>query len=279
MGLGHQQLLGRGLPAPTRQDGCSRCDTSKRPTWERLDPTHRPPEVARGAETRASIGFYDLNRVRAVATASTARDRVRPADPEGQRPHDELVQSERDHAARRPAQRARRAGMYGRDAAEPGFISPISVAICVRRPARGVSACRGFGDDRLGQPLADIALATGARGAQLVDRQPGRDGRCERARRREPLPGVERLMYATAAPPERRPRPRTRCRASGRRSRTQTGRNSSSSRSRSVMAPRIPVASSGAPGATEARAWPYRSKRRESRSSSPRRPRRRTAVQ
>ena len=50
------------------------------------------------------------------------------------------------------------------------------------------------GDDRLWQPLADVALAAGARGAQLVDRQPGGHGRDERARRRDLLAGLERLM-------------------------------------------------------------------------------------
>jgi hypothetical protein len=50
------------------------------------------------------------------------------------------------------------------------------------------------GEDRLGQPLADVALAAGARGAQLVDRQPGGHGGDERARRGDPLAAVERLM-------------------------------------------------------------------------------------
>src|SRR5215207_10368851 len=51
------------------------------------------------------------------------------------------------------------------------------------------------GDDRLRQPLADIALAAGARGAQLVDRQPGGHGGDEGARRCDLLAGLERLMH------------------------------------------------------------------------------------
>jgi hypothetical protein len=51
------------------------------------------------------------------------------------------------------------------------------------------------GDDRLWQPLADVALAAGARGAQLVDRQPGGHGRDERPRRHDPLAAVQRLMH------------------------------------------------------------------------------------
>ena len=52
------------------------------------------------------------------------------------------------------------------------------------------------GDDRLRQPFADVALAAGAGGAQLVDRQAGGDGGDEGARRLDPLAGVERLMHA-----------------------------------------------------------------------------------
>jgi hypothetical protein len=52
------------------------------------------------------------------------------------------------------------------------------------------------GDDRLWQPLADIALATGARGAQLVDRQPGGHGGDERTRRCDLLAGIKRPMHA-----------------------------------------------------------------------------------
>ena len=52
------------------------------------------------------------------------------------------------------------------------------------------------GDDRLWQPLAHVALAAGARGAQLVDRQPGGHGRDESARRCDPLAGIKRLMDA-----------------------------------------------------------------------------------
>jgi hypothetical protein len=51
------------------------------------------------------------------------------------------------------------------------------------------------GDDRLRQPLADVALATDARGAQLVDRQPGGHGGDERARRCDLLAGIKRLMH------------------------------------------------------------------------------------
>ena len=58
-------------------------------------------------------------------------------------------------------------------------------------PGRVVVA---VGDDRFRQPLADVALAAGARGAQLVDRQPGGHGGDERARRCDPLAGLERLM-------------------------------------------------------------------------------------
>jgi hypothetical protein len=50
------------------------------------------------------------------------------------------------------------------------------------------------GDDRLWEPLADVALAAGARGAQLVDRQPGGHGRDERVRRCDLLAGLEGLM-------------------------------------------------------------------------------------
>jgi hypothetical protein len=56
------------------------------------------------------------------------------------------------------------------------------------------------------------------------------------------------------------------------------GRSSSSSCSRSVMPPRTPAASSGAPGATPARAWPWHWRRREARSSGPRRTLPRTAA-
>jgi hypothetical protein len=52
------------------------------------------------------------------------------------------------------------------------------------------------GDDRLWQPFADVALATGARGAQLVDSQPGGHGGDERARRCDLLAGLERLMHS-----------------------------------------------------------------------------------
>src|SRR5262249_45964916 len=45
------------------------------------------------------------------------------------------------------------------------------------------------------EPFADIVLATGPRGAQLVDRQPGGHGGCERSRRRDLLSRIERLMY------------------------------------------------------------------------------------
>src|SRR3954470_4090222 len=51
------------------------------------------------------------------------------------------------------------------------------------------------GDDRLWQPLADIALTAGARRAQLVEREPGGYGRHERRRRFDLLAAVERLMH------------------------------------------------------------------------------------
>jgi hypothetical protein len=57
---------------------------------------------------------------------------------------------------------------------------------------RGVIAA--VGDDRLWQPLADVPLAARARGAQLVDRQPRRHSRHERARRCELLAAIKRLM-------------------------------------------------------------------------------------
>jgi hypothetical protein len=50
------------------------------------------------------------------------------------------------------------------------------------------------GDDRLWQPLADVALAAGTRGAQLVDRQPGGHGGHERARRCDLPAPVKRVM-------------------------------------------------------------------------------------
>ena len=51
-------------------------------------------------------------------------------------------------------------------------------------------------DDRLGEPLADVLLATGACGAQLVDRQPGGHGGHERARRSDLLAAIERPMHS-----------------------------------------------------------------------------------
>jgi hypothetical protein len=50
------------------------------------------------------------------------------------------------------------------------------------------------GDDRLRQPLADVALAARAGGAQLVDRQPRRHGGHERAWRCDVLAAGQRLM-------------------------------------------------------------------------------------
>ena len=52
------------------------------------------------------------------------------------------------------------------------------------------------GDDRFRQPLADVALAAGARGTQLVDRQPRGDGGRKRVRRSDLLAAVERPMHA-----------------------------------------------------------------------------------
>src|SRR6266508_3180158 len=63
---------------------------------------------------------------------------------------------------------------------------------CLRVPGRIIAA---VGDDRLRQPLAHVFLATDARGAQLVDRQPGGHGRHERARRCDLLAGLQRLMH------------------------------------------------------------------------------------
>ena len=61
------------------------------------------------------------------------------------------------------------------------------------RVLRGVIAA--VGDDRLRQPFADVLFATGARGAQLVDRQPGGHGGNERARRCDLLAGIQRPMH------------------------------------------------------------------------------------
>src|SRR5215469_14271084 len=47
----------------------------------------------------------------------------------------------------------------------------------------------------LDRPLAHVFLATGARAAQLVDRQPGGHGGHERARRGDLLAGLQRLMH------------------------------------------------------------------------------------
>jgi hypothetical protein len=51
------------------------------------------------------------------------------------------------------------------------------------------------GDDRLWQPLADVALAAGTRGAQLVDRQPSGHGGHERVWRCDLLARIERLVH------------------------------------------------------------------------------------
>jgi hypothetical protein len=50
-------------------------------------------------------------------------------------------------------------------------------------------------DDRLWRPLADVVLAAGARGVQLVDRQPGSHSSGERARRCDLLAGLKRLIH------------------------------------------------------------------------------------
>ena len=73
------------------------------------------------------------------------------------------------------------------------------------RPARRASAGSApslVGQDRLRQPLADVHLAPGPRGAQLVDREPGHDGREVRLRRLDldavgerPLLPQERLLH------------------------------------------------------------------------------------
>jgi len=63
----------------------------------------------------------------------------------------------------------------------------------LRVPRRIVVA---VGDDRLRQPLPDVVLATSARRAQRVDRQPGGHGGDERARRRDLLAPLERPMHA-----------------------------------------------------------------------------------
>lgn len=49
----------------------------------------------------------------------------------------------------------------------------------------------GPGDERLGEPLADVALALGPRRAQLVDCQAGDDGRHEGIRRGDLLARLE----------------------------------------------------------------------------------------
>ena len=90
----------------------------------------------------------------------------------------------------------------------------------LRVPRRVVGRTRGVGDDRLGQPLADVALAAGASRLQLVDRQPRRDGGDESARRGDLLTARRATGAPAAVPPARRPRPPRRCRASGTRSRT-----------------------------------------------------------
>jgi hypothetical protein len=63
---------------------------------------------------------------------------------------------------------------------------------CLGVPGRIIVA---VGDDRLWQPLADVALATGPRGAELVDRQPGGHGGHKRRRRCDFLAGIKRLMH------------------------------------------------------------------------------------
>ena len=55
------------------------------------------------------------------------------------------------------------------------------------------------GDERLGEPLAGVGLAPDPRGAQLVDGQPGHDGRDVRPRRLDPLTLLERAMEAEEA--------------------------------------------------------------------------------
>ena len=97
------------------------------------------------------------------------------------------------------------------------------------------------GDERLGQPLADVALTTGARGAQLVDRS--RVVTVATYARGEticsPPPASD---AAAAAPPGPRPRRRRRCRASGRRSRTRpAAARRAVARDRSHLAPETPT--------------------------------------
>jgi hypothetical protein len=55
---------------------------------------------------------------------------------------------------------------------------------------------RRVGDERLGQPLAHVALAPRPRRAQLVDPEPRDHGREVRARRLDPLACLERVVDA-----------------------------------------------------------------------------------
>src|SRR4051812_19584114 len=63
------------------------------------------------------------------------------------------------------------------------------------------------GDDRLWQPFAYIALAAGARRAQLVEREPGGYGRHERRRGFDLLAAGGRPMHPPKRPPPPIPRP------------------------------------------------------------------------
>jgi hypothetical protein len=59
-------------------------------------------------------------------------------------------------------------------------------------PRRIVAA---IGDNRFGQPLADVALAAGTRRTELVDRQPRGHRGYERPRRCDLLAGLQRLTH------------------------------------------------------------------------------------
>ena len=131
---------------------------------------HASPGTAAGAARRD------------VSHGPRAGARCPRSCPRSPRPPD--TRSRRRHAGGAPL------AVPARDSSSTSIASEAVGHLCV---LRGIVAA--VGDDRFRQPLAEVALATHACGAQLVDRQPCCHRRNERARRRYPLAGIERLMH------------------------------------------------------------------------------------